>query len=122
MSIVLVPRVETTLRASSFARPLGPLLRGAPRPARVVGVYPAAAYLDVAGQLVALTARDAERLPFGVQVPVVARREQPLLGLAIGAAATVGGGAVSFAASVGGGGVSFAAPALRIGLDTATPW
>src|SRR4051794_35621238 len=68
-----VPHGAVDLWATTWARPLGPLLRGPPRPASVASVYPAAAYLDVGGWLVALTALDAERLPFGIQVPVVAR-------------------------------------------------
>jgi Protein of unknown function (DUF2877) len=90
------------LTAVAVARPVAAALHGPPRPARVVGVYPGAAYLAVGAGLVALTALDAERLPFGVQVPLVSRRERALLGLAVGAVGTVGGGALRLPAPAAG--------------------
>jgi hypothetical protein len=105
------PRAESAIQASVVARPLAALLRGPIQPARVVGVYPMAAYLAVGAQLIALTARDAERLPFGVQVRVTSRGGEPLLGLAVGARAMMGAGAIVFDA-----------PPLRIEIGAAAVW
>src|SRR3954447_18390398 len=93
---------KVMLMAVAVARPVAAVLHGPPRPARVVGVYPGAAYLAVGDGLVALTALDAERLPFGVQVPLVSRREQALLGLTVGALATVGDGVLRLPAPAAG--------------------
>jgi hypothetical protein len=93
------PRPIPTLTAVAVARPVAPLVRGPPRPARVQGVYPRAAYLVVDGRLLALTAADAERLPFGVQVPVPSSPGLPLLGLRVGRAATVGAGRLRLSGS-----------------------
>src|SRR5437763_15817550 len=87
---------EVALTAVAVAWPVAAVLRGPTRPARVVGLYPGAAYLAVGAGLVALTALDAERLPFGIEVPLASRRDRALLGLTVGAPATVGGGAVRF--------------------------
>src|SRR5947207_11181992 len=87
---------EVALTAVAVARPVAAALHGPARPARVIGVYPGAAYLAVGAGLVALTALDAERLPFGIEVPLVSRRDGALLGLVVGARATMGGGALRF--------------------------
>ena len=86
------PHPGPTLTAGAVGRPIAPLVHGRQRPARVQGVYPRAAYLAVDGRLLALTTADAERLPFGVQLPVPSSPEQPLLGLRAGCPAIIGGG------------------------------
>src|SRR5829696_1367422 len=111
------------LTAVAVARPVAAALHGQVRPARVVGVYPGAAYLAVGDGLVALTASDAERLPFGVQVPLVSCRGQMLLGLTVGALGTVGDGALRFPAPTEGdeafrlmvGGEALRFPPLAVG-------
>src|SRR5215212_3683803 len=114
------------LTAVAVARPVAAALHGQVRPARVVGVYPGAVYLAVGDGLVALTALDAERLPFGIQVPLVSRGDRALLGLTVGALGTVGGGALRVPAPTesdgacrlaapAGGGEALSFPPLAVG-------
>jgi hypothetical protein len=86
------PSQPPTQLAGVVARPVAALLHGPERAATVRAVYPRAAYLAVGERLVALTARDGEPLPFGVQAPVASRPAQPLFGLRAGHPATVGRG------------------------------
>jgi hypothetical protein len=84
----------TTPGAASSA--LAGLLDGAQRPARVVGVLGAAAYLEVEGpdrEVVALVTRDAVRVPNAVVLPL-ASADAPFAGVQPGMRATVGAAAV----------------------------
>lgn len=84
----------TTPGAASSA--LAGLLDGAQRPARVVGVLGAAAYLEVEGpdpEIMALVTRDAVRVPNAVVLPLTSA-DAPFAGLRPGMRATVGAAAV----------------------------
>lgn len=75
---------------------LAGLLDGVQRPARVVGVLRAAAYLGVGGpdpEVMALVTRDAVRVPNAVVLPLTTA-DAPFAGVRPGMRATVGGAAV----------------------------
>lgn len=84
----------TTPGAASLA--LAGLLEGGQRPARVVGVLRAAAYLEVGGadpEVMALVTRDAVRVPNAVVLPLTSA-DVPFAGVRPGMRATVGAASV----------------------------
>ena len=82
--------MTTHLTAVTVALPVAAILRGRERAAWIQSVYPRAAYLSTGSRLIALTAGDAARLPFGMQLPVGRSQDRPFLGLQAGSRATIG--------------------------------
>jgi hypothetical protein len=90
-----------TLHAA-LARPVARLVSGRERAASVLAVYPRAIYLALGPALLALTAQDAERLPFGVHLPIVSPPGRSLLGLQPGQQVVIGAGHLLIPGGAGG--------------------
>jgi hypothetical protein len=97
---VLTPVEVTSVRkrfietAGVASVPLASLLRGPTRPARVIGAFPAAIYLDAGDLVVAVVTLDAVRLANAVVIPMRST-EGPFSQVWGGTAAKIGEGSVT---------------------------